>query len=102
MRRIVKAALWLALAALLLLAAFAVVQYHRAPSLEPFRPLTLPAAGKAAPGAVQVRFGGVATLVGKGGGYLRRAQTGYVRSYALVVAGGTAALLVWVAIRSLG
>ncbi len=63
MRRIVKAVFWLALAAVLLLAAFVAVQYHRAPSLEPYRPLTLPAADKAAPGAVQVRFGGVATLV---------------------------------------
>jgi NADH-quinone oxidoreductase subunit L len=45
---------------------------------------------------------GVATLVAKGGGYLRKAQTGYVRSYALIVAGGTAALLVWVAFRSFG
>jgi NADH-quinone oxidoreductase subunit L len=43
---------------------------------------------------------GVATLVGKGGGVLRTAQTGYVRSYALVVAGGTAALLAWVVFRS--
>ncbi len=43
---------------------------------------------------------GVATLVGKGGGVLRTAQTGYVRSYALIVAGGTAALLAWVVFRS--
>jgi len=63
MRRVAKTVLWLALAALLLLAAFATVQYHRAPSLEPYQPLTLPVAQNAAPGAVQVRFGGVATLV---------------------------------------
>jgi NADH-quinone oxidoreductase subunit L len=45
---------------------------------------------------------GVATLVGKGGGLLRTAQTGYVRSYALFVAGGTALLLAWVVFRSVG
>jgi NADH-quinone oxidoreductase subunit L len=43
---------------------------------------------------------GVATLVGKGGGLLRTAQTGYVRSYALMVAGGTALLLAYVLFRS--
>jgi NADH-quinone oxidoreductase subunit L len=45
---------------------------------------------------------GVATLVGRGGGYLRTLQTGYVRSYALIVAGGTAVLLAWVVFRSVG
>lgn len=44
---------------------------------------------------------GVATLVGKGGGLLRTAQTGYVRSYALMVAGGTAVLLAYVLFRSI-
>ncbi|MDP1794739.1 MAG: hypothetical protein Q8K63_11460, partial [Acidimicrobiales bacterium] len=43
---------------------------------------------------------GLATLVGKGGGFLRKAQTGYVRSYALIVAGGTAAMLAWILYRS--
>ncbi len=44
---------------------------------------------------------GLATLVAKGGGELRTTQTGYVRSYALVVAGGTAVLLAWVVFRSI-
>ncbi len=43
---------------------------------------------------------GVATLVGKGGGLLRTVQSGYVRSYALMVAGGTALLLLYVVFRS--
>jgi NADH-quinone oxidoreductase subunit L len=43
---------------------------------------------------------GVATLVGKGGGLLRNVQNGYVRSYALMVAGGTALLLAYVLFRS--
>jgi NADH-quinone oxidoreductase subunit L len=45
---------------------------------------------------------GVATLVGKGGGLLRTVQTGYVRTYALMVAGGTALLLAYVVFRSVG
>jgi NADH-quinone oxidoreductase subunit L len=45
---------------------------------------------------------GIATLVGKGGGRLRTLQTGYVRSYALFVAGGTALLLAYVLFRSVG
>jgi NADH-quinone oxidoreductase subunit L len=45
---------------------------------------------------------GVATLVAKGGARLRTVQTGYVRSYALMVAGGTALLLAYVVFRSLG
>jgi len=45
---------------------------------------------------------GVATLVGKGGGLLRQVQTGYVRNYALMVAGGTALLLAYVLFRSIG
>ena len=43
---------------------------------------------------------GAATLVGQGGGRLRTLQTGYVRSYALVVAAGTAVLLAFVVFRS--
>jgi NADH-quinone oxidoreductase subunit L len=43
---------------------------------------------------------GVATLVGQGGGRLRTLQTGYVRGYALMVAGGTALLLAYVVFRS--
>ncbi|MEY2470545.1 MAG: NADH-quinone oxidoreductase subunit [Actinomycetota bacterium] len=45
---------------------------------------------------------GAATLVGQGGGRLRTLQTGYVRSYALVVAAGTAVLLAFVVFRSVG
>jgi NADH-quinone oxidoreductase subunit L len=45
---------------------------------------------------------GVATLVAKGGGQIRRLQTGYVRGYALMVAVGTAALLAYVVFRSVG
>jgi NADH-quinone oxidoreductase subunit L len=45
---------------------------------------------------------GVATLVGEGGSRLRLVQTGYVRGYALMVAGGTAALLAYVVFRSVG
>jgi L-ascorbate metabolism protein UlaG (beta-lactamase superfamily) len=46
---------------LLALAAFVAVQFQRRPSLEPYRALTLPAAGPGEP--VRVRFGGVATLL---------------------------------------
>jgi NADH-quinone oxidoreductase subunit L len=45
---------------------------------------------------------GIATLVGSAGGRLRTVQTGYVRSYALMVAGGTALLLAYVVFRSVG
>ncbi len=44
---------------------------------------------------------GVATLVGKGGARLRTVQTGYVRSYALMVAGGAALLLAYALFRSM-
>jgi NADH-quinone oxidoreductase subunit L len=44
---------------------------------------------------------GVATLVGRGGARLRTIQTGYVRNYALMVAGGTALLLAYVLFRSI-
>jgi NADH-quinone oxidoreductase subunit L len=45
---------------------------------------------------------GVATLVGQGGSRLRLVQTGYVRGYALMVAGGTALLFAYVIFRSVG
>ncbi len=45
---------------------------------------------------------GVATLVAKGGARLRTVQTGYVRTYALTVAAGTALLLAYVVFRSIG
>lgn len=44
---------------------------------------------------------GLATLVGEGGGLVRKVQSGYVRSYALVVASGTAAMLLWIVYRSM-
>lgn len=43
---------------------------------------------------------GSARIIGMTGVGLRRLQTGYVRSYALSVAAGTALLLVWVFLRS--
>ncbi len=43
---------------------------------------------------------GLAAVVARSGGVIRKAQTGYVRSYALVVAGGTAAMMLWVVFRS--
>ena len=43
---------------------------------------------------------GVAALVRNGGTNLRRLQTGYVRNYALGVAGGTVALLAWFLVRA--
>ncbi|MEY2474515.1 MAG: NADH-quinone oxidoreductase subunit [Actinomycetota bacterium] len=43
---------------------------------------------------------GVAALVGRGGAALRTVQSGYVRSYALMVAGGTALLLAYILFRS--
>ena len=42
---------------------------------------------------------GVAWLVRQGGRGLRKLQTGYVRNYALGVAGGAAVLLFYVALR---
>jgi NADH-quinone oxidoreductase subunit L len=44
---------------------------------------------------------GLATVVGRGGGALRAVQNGYVRSYALMVAGGAALLLAYVLFRSI-
>jgi NADH-quinone oxidoreductase subunit L len=44
---------------------------------------------------------GVGTLVVEGGARLRTLQTGYVRGYALMVAGGTALLLAYVLFRSM-
>ncbi|HEY0821089.1 MAG TPA: hypothetical protein VGD46_20045 [Rhizobacter sp.] len=49
------------LAAVLLAAAFVVVQFNRRPSLAPYQPLTLPASTDAT--ALHVRFAGVTTLV---------------------------------------
>jgi len=43
---------------------------------------------------------GSARLVGATGSGLRRLQSGYVRSYALSIAGGTAVILLWVLVRS--
>ncbi|MBW3649039.1 MAG: NADH-quinone oxidoreductase subunit L [Actinobacteria bacterium] len=42
---------------------------------------------------------GVATLVREGGGRLRRVQTGFVRNYALGIAGGVVLLLAWTLAR---
>lgn len=49
------------LAALLLVLAYALVQFQRRPSLAPYQALTLPVSAEAS--AVRVRFAGVATLV---------------------------------------
>ncbi len=43
---------------------------------------------------------GMATLVRGGGAQLRKLQNGYVRSYALSIAGGLVALLVWAIVRT--
>ena len=59
--RLLKRAALALLAALVLLAAFAVVQFNRRPSLAPYQSLTLPAAPQAS--GVRVHFAGVATLV---------------------------------------
>ena len=45
-------------------------------------------------------YNGVATLIRRGGGQLRRLQTGYVRNYALGVAAGTVLLLAYVVVRA--
>jgi NADH-quinone oxidoreductase subunit L len=42
---------------------------------------------------------GVATLVRQGGDQLRKVQTGYVRNYALGLAGGVVLLLAWTLVR---
>jgi NADH-quinone oxidoreductase subunit L len=51
-------------------------------------------------GTIDGAVNGVAWLVRHGGGRLRRLQTGYVRNYALGVAGGAAALLLYVVVRA--
>ena len=43
---------------------------------------------------------GMATIVRGGGTQLRKLQNGYVRSYALGIAGGLVALLIWAAVRT--
>jgi len=43
---------------------------------------------------------GVGALARGGGGVLRKLQTGYVRNYALGIAGGAAVLLAYVAVRA--
>jgi NADH-quinone oxidoreductase subunit L len=53
-------------------------------------------------GTIDGGVNGVAWLVRHGGGKLRRLQTGYVRNYALGVAGGAAVLLLYVAVRAGG
>ncbi len=53
-------------------------------------------------GVIDGGVNGIAWLVRHGGGQLRRLQTGYVRNYALGVAGGAAALLLYVVIRAGG
>jgi NADH-quinone oxidoreductase subunit L len=42
---------------------------------------------------------GLATVVGQGGRQLRKVQTGYVRNYALGLAGGVVLLLAWTLVR---
>jgi NADH-quinone oxidoreductase subunit L len=53
-------------------------------------------------GTVDGAVNGVAWLVRHGGGQLRKLQTGYVRNYALGLAGGAAVLLLYVAVRTGG
>lgn len=53
-------------------------------------------------GTIDGGVNGVAWIVRHGGGRLRRLQTGYVRNYALGVAGGAAILLLYVALRAGG
>jgi NADH-quinone oxidoreductase subunit L len=53
-------------------------------------------------GTVDGAVNGVAWLVRHGGGKLRKLQTGYVRNYALGLAGGAAALLLYVVVRTRG
>ena len=47
-----------------------------------------------------MRWTGVGRSVRAGGAVLRRAQSGFVRSYALLTAAGAVALLVWFLIRT--
>ncbi|HEX3540513.1 MAG TPA: NADH-quinone oxidoreductase subunit L [Acidimicrobiales bacterium] len=53
-------------------------------------------------GVIDGAVNGVAALTSLGGRALRKLQTGYVRNYALGLAGGAAALLLYVAIRAGG
>ncbi len=53
-------------------------------------------------GVIDGAVNGVATLTALGGRTLRKLQTGYVRNYALGLAGGAVALLLYVAIRGGG
>ncbi|MBA3652946.1 MAG: NADH-quinone oxidoreductase subunit L [Actinobacteria bacterium] len=53
-------------------------------------------------GAVDGAYNGVGVLVRRSGDRLRLLQTGYVRNYALAVAGGAVALLTYVVIRASG
>jgi NADH-quinone oxidoreductase subunit L len=50
-------------------------------------------------GIIDGAVNGVASLVRQGGGQLRKLQTGYVRNYALGLAGGVVLLLVWTLAR---
>ncbi|HET9441957.1 MAG TPA: NADH-quinone oxidoreductase subunit L, partial [Acidimicrobiales bacterium] len=50
-------------------------------------------------GIIDGAVNGVATLVRNGGGALRKVQTGFVRNYALGIAGGAVAILVWTLAR---
>jgi NADH-quinone oxidoreductase subunit L len=51
-------------------------------------------------GIIDGAVNGIATLVRSGGGQLRRLQTGFVRNYALAIAGGTVVLLAYVLVRA--
>jgi NADH-quinone oxidoreductase subunit L len=53
-------------------------------------------------GVIDGGVNGVAWLVRQGGGQLRKLQTGYVRNYALGLAGGAAVLLLYVLVRTGG
>jgi NADH-quinone oxidoreductase subunit L len=53
-------------------------------------------------GVIDGAVNGVAWLTRQTGGLLRKLQTGYVRNYALGIAGGAAAILLYVAFRSGG
>jgi NADH-quinone oxidoreductase subunit L len=53
-------------------------------------------------GTIDGAVNGVAWLVRHGGGQLRKLQTGYVRNYALGLAGGAAVLLLYVLVRTGG
>jgi NADH-quinone oxidoreductase subunit L len=53
-------------------------------------------------GVIDGAVNGVAALTGLAGRGLRKLQIGYVRNYALGVAGGAAAILLYVAVRAGG